>query len=113
MKKQLVLVVLALVAVLVAAGSLARATAGPEPNDIQDSLPGWSSAGDRIAFERTAPGLQHVVTMLPSGGDLYVASQGGSFRGYVPGTAEYLLVQQGDATIVTAGGRFAGPSAEL
>jgi Tol biopolymer transport system component len=112
-KKQLVLVALGLVAVLVAAGSLAHATAGPEPNDIQDSLPGWSSDGSRIAFERTAPSLQHVVTMQPSGKDLSVASQTGVFRGYVPGHASFMLVQQDDTTIVTAGGRFAGPAAEV
>jgi Tol biopolymer transport system component len=114
-KKQLALVVLGLVVVLVAAGSLARATAGPEPNDIQDSLPRWSSDGSRIAFERTAPSLQHVVTMKPSGKDLFVASGTGLFRGFIPGTQSppYMLVQIGDNTIATIGGRFAGPAAEL
>ena len=104
-KKQLLIVALGLAIVLVVAGQLARATAGPEPNDIQDSLPGWSSDGSRVAFERTAPSLQHVVTMQPSGKDLFVATSTGLFRGFLPGTQAppYLVVQQDDNTILTVG----------
>jgi hypothetical protein len=114
-KSRLLLVVLGLVGVPLAAGQLARAAAGPEPNDIQDSLPAWSADGTRIAFERTAPSLQHTVTMSAAGKDLFVATSTGLFRGFVPGAATppYLLVQQDDNTILTIGGRFAGPAAEV
>jgi dipeptidyl aminopeptidase/acylaminoacyl peptidase len=114
-KSRLVLVVLGLIGVLLAAGQLARAEAGPEPNDIQDSLPAWSADGTRVAFDRTAPSLQHIVTMSASGKDLFVAASTGAFRGFVPGAATppYLLAQQDDTTILTIGGRFAGPAAEV
>ena len=114
-KKQLVLVALGLVVVLVAAGSLARATAGPEPNDVQDSLPRWSADGSRITFERTAPSLQHIVTMKPTGKDLYLVLLTGLFRGFVPlpSPQPYMLVQQDDHTIVSTGDRYSGPAAEL
>lgn len=115
MKRQLGLVVLALVVVLVAAGQLARAAAGPGPDDIQDSLPGWNADGTRVAFDRTAPGLQHIVTMSAAGRDLFVASPTGVFRGFVPGAAvpPYMLVQSNDEAILTIGGRFAGPAAQV
>ena len=114
-KSRLLLVVLGLVGVLLAAGQLARAAAGPEPNDIQDSLPAWNADGTRVAFERTAPSVQHVVTMSASGRDLFVATFTGVFRGFLPGgaTPPYLLVQQDDNTILTIGGRYAGPAAEV
>ena len=113
--RQLLLVVLALVAVLVVAGQLARAAAGPGSNDIQDSLPGWSADGTRVAFDRTATGLQHIVTMTSAGKDASVASQAGLFRGFVPGAVEpaSMLVQSGADTILTVGGRFARPRAEV
>jgi hemolysin type calcium-binding protein/WD40 repeat protein len=114
-KRRLALVVLALVGLLVAAGQLARAAAGPEPDDIQDSLPAWNADGTRVVFDRTAPGLQHVVTMTSAGRDLYVASSTGIVRGFVPGGGEpaFMLVQTGGDTILTIGGRFAGPAAEV
>jgi len=114
-KTRLLLVVLGLVGALLTAGQLARAAAGPEANDIQDSLPYWNADGTRVAFERTAPGLQHVVTMSASGKDLFVATFTGLVRGFVPGAATppYLLVQTDDNTILTIGGRFAGPAAEV
>ena len=67
-QKQLFVVVLALVAVLVAAGSLARAAAGPGPNDIQDSLPAWSSDGVDIAFVRGARHQLSRVLDMSAGG---------------------------------------------
>jgi hemolysin type calcium-binding protein/WD40 repeat protein len=114
-KRNLVLVALGLVSVLVAAGQLARAAAGPGTNDIQDSLPGWNADGTRVAFDRTASGLQHIVTMSSAGKDLFVASQAGVFRGFVPGTAAppFMLVQMGSTTILTVGGRFAGAAAQI
>ena len=114
-KSRLVLVVLGLVFVLLAAGQLARAGAGPGPNDIQDSLPAWNADGTRVAFERTAPSLQQIVTMSASGRDLFVATLSGLLRGSVPGTATqpYLLVQQDNSTILTIGGRVAGPAAQV
>ena len=113
-KTRLMLVMLGLVGALLAAGQLARAAAGPEPNDIQDSLPAWNADGTRVAFERTAPSLQHVVTMSASGADSYVATSG-VFRGFVPGAATppYLLGQKNDNTILPIGGRYAGPAAEV
>ena len=114
-KSRLLLVALGLVGALLAAGQLARAAAGPGANDIQDSLPAWNAAGTGVAFERTAPSLQHIVTMSASGKDLFVATSTGQFRGFVPGAAvpPYLLVQADDTTILTVGGRFAGPAAEV
>src|SRR3954451_13478276 len=110
-KKQLALLVAALVTVLVLAGQLARAAAGPEPSDIQDSQPYWASDGVHLAFERTAPNLQHVLTSTSAGKEQFVAWQSGQTRGYVG--SRYFLVEQGDQTIVTTGGRFAGPNAIL
>jgi len=114
-KSRLALVVVGLVSVLLAAGQLARAAAGPASNDIEDSLPAWSADGTRVALQRTAPSLQHIVTMSASGRDLFVATFTGLFRGFVPGTAAppYLLVQQDDTTILTIGGRYGGPAAEV
>jgi hemolysin type calcium-binding protein/WD40 repeat protein len=114
-KKQLALVVAALVGVLLVCGQLAHALAGPEPNDPQDSLPAWASDGVHLAFERTAPNLQHVLAMTSAGKDLFVASGTGVFRGYVPGAATppYMLLQVGSNTILTIGGRFSGPRAEF
>jgi hypothetical protein len=83
-KLRLFLVLAGLVAVLVSAGQLAKATPGAAPNDIEDSLPDWSSDGTRLAWERTAPSLQHIVTSGVGGADLYVASFTGLFRGDVP-----------------------------
>jgi Ca2+-binding RTX toxin-like protein len=110
-KKQLALLVLGFVSVLLLAGQLARAAAGPGPADPQDSVPAWASDGVHLAFERTTPSLQHVLTMTSAGKDLYVAWPTGESRGYVGST--YFLVQTRDQTIVTTGGRFAGPNAIL
>lgn len=94
-KKQLAFVVAGLVLVLVAAASLARATAGPEPNDVQDSLPAWSSNGVDIAFERTARTLQPRVLDMSAGGKSVHVVNGGRLRGFIPGT-EHLLVEVDD-----------------
>jgi Ca2+-binding RTX toxin-like protein len=110
-KKQLALLVAALVTVLVLAGQLAHAAAGPGPNDIQDSRPYWASDGVHLAFERTAPNLQHVVTTTSAGKEQFVAWQSGQTRGYVG--SRYFLVEQDGETTVTSGGRFAGPNAIL
>ena len=113
MKRQFAFLLLGLGAVLVACGQLARATLAPAPNDIEDSLPQWSPDGSRIAFDRAAPGLQHIVTMRNDGKDLYVATFGGHLRGFVPGEPPYLLVEAGDETTLTTGGRYSGPRAVL
>jgi dipeptidyl aminopeptidase/acylaminoacyl peptidase len=93
-KKQLAFLVLGLAVVLVAAGQLARAAAGPSHQDIQDILPAWSSNGVDIAFERTAPGIRHVLDMSAGGRSAHVANAAGTFRGWVPGS-EHLLVETG------------------
>jgi Tol biopolymer transport system component len=110
-KKQLALLALGFVAVMLLAGQLAHAAAGPGPADPQDSIPAWASDGVHLAFERTTPSLQHVLTMTSAGKDLYVAWPTGESRGYAGST--YFLVQSNGETIVTMGGRFAGPSAIL
>lgn len=98
--KQLALVVAGLVAVLLVAGQLARATAGPGPNDPQDSLPAWSSNGVDVAFERTAPNRAARVFDMAAGGRSIHVVQDGTVRGWVPGT-EHLLVQvAGEHTVV-------------
>jgi hypothetical protein len=106
MKRHLALLLLGLAVVLVAAGQLARAAGGPGPNDIEDSLPAWHADGVHLAFERTAPQLQHVVSMTSAGKDTYVAYFTGSLRGYA---GNLLLVEAGDETLVTTGARFGGP----
>jgi len=111
-KRQLALVVVCLVGVLVLAAQLARATAGPEPGDPQDSLPAWSSDGTHLDFGREVGTQQHVLEMASSGRGTFVASENGVLRGWVPGT-QYKLIQIGDETLVTKGGRFDPPYATL
>lgn len=104
--KRLPLVALGLVALLLTAGQLARAAAGPGSNDIQDSLPFWDQNGVRVAFERTAPGLQHVLSTTSAGKDTYLVYPTGVVRGYL---GDRFLIQEGNRTFITIGGRFAGP----
>src|SRR4051812_13268450 len=104
--KRLPLVALGLVAVLLAAGQLARAAAGAGSNEVQDSLPFWDPNGVRIAFERTAPGLQHVLSTTSAGKDTVLVYPTGVVRGYL---GDRFLVQSGSETLITSGGRFAGP----
>lgn len=112
MKKQLALLVVGLVTTLVLAGQLARAAAGPEPADPQDSLPAWSADGVHVAFERQIGDAQKVDQMTSAGEDFYVSAQSGLLRGWIPGR-NWLLVQGANETVATAGGRYAGPSAVI
>ena len=113
MKRQLALLVLGLVAVLVASGELARASAGPEPNDIQDSRPAWLTDGVHVAFGRTAVGsLRQVLEATSAGKDTFLANETGTVDGTVPGTS-YLLIEDGGAIHVTTGQRFDQPVATL
>jgi hypothetical protein len=101
-KRQLLLVALALVAVLVAAGQLARAAAGPEPNDIQDSLPVWSPDGVEVAFVRSAAHeTSRSLAMLASGASVHPVNDG-MVRGWVANTP-YLLVQVDGAHTLVQG----------
>jgi Tol biopolymer transport system component len=109
-KRQLALLVLGLVAVLVTSGELARAAAGPGPDDIEDSLPAWSSDGVYVDFERTSPTFQHVLVAASGNRRTTLLLQSGLLRGTVPSTS-YLLIQQGATTVVTTGRRFEGPHA--
>jgi dipeptidyl aminopeptidase/acylaminoacyl peptidase len=112
-KRHLALVVAGLVTVLVLAGQLARAAAGPEPDDPQDSRPAFASDGVHVAFEREVPGGRHVLAMTSGGKELTVDSARARLRGYVPGTT-HLLVQSSDSeTLVITGSRFDGPLATL
>src|SRR4051794_35334012 len=96
--KRLPLVALGLVAVLLAAGQLARAAAGPGPNDVQDSLPFWDPNGVRIAFERTASVRQHVLSTTSAGKDTVLVYATGVVRGYL---GDRFLVQSGSQTLIT------------
>ena len=102
MKRQLLLVALALVALLMAAGQLARAAAGPEPDDIQDSLPAWSPDGTGVAFVRSAAHeTSRSLAMLSSGASAHTVNDG-VVRGWVPNTP-YLLVQVDGAHTLVQG----------
>ncbi|HEX3227004.1 MAG TPA: hypothetical protein VHQ89_12985 [Gaiellaceae bacterium] len=110
--RQLALVVVGLVAVLVIAGQLARADAGPSPADPEDSLPAWASDGVHVAFERQVPGGNWVFSMTSAGKDTSQAGASGEVRGYVPGST-HLLVQSNGETLVITGSRFQGPLVTL
>jgi hypothetical protein len=112
-KRHLALVVVGLVTVLVVAGQLARAAAGPGPNDPQDSLPVFASDGVHVAFEREVQGGRHVVSMTSAGKDVTVDSSAGSLRGYIPGTNHLLVQTSSGETFVMTGSRFDGPLAVL
>jgi hypothetical protein len=113
MKRQLALVVAGLVMVLILAGQLARATAGPEPNDPQDSLPVFAPDGVHVAFERELPGSRRVLSVTSAGNGLSVDSAATSLRGYVPGST-HLLIQVSDSeSQVITGSRFDAPLAVL
>src|SRR3954454_20755687 len=87
-KKQLLVVVLGLVTVLLAAGQLARANAGPSKGDIQDSLPAWSSNGVDDAFVRSAAGQTSRTLGMTSAGKSVHAVNDGIVRSWVPGTED-------------------------
>jgi hypothetical protein len=99
-KKRLVLVALGLVAVLLAAGQLARAAAGPEANDIQDSGPVWSSNGVDVAFDRTAAHETSRVLDMTAGGKSTHIVDDGIVRGWVPGTEDLLVQVDGAHTLL-------------
>ena len=113
-KKQLLAVVLGLVAVLLAAGRLAHAQAGPSKGDIQDSLPAWSSNGVDVAFVRSAAGqTSRVLDMTSAGKSVHVVGDG-QLRGFVPGTEHVLLQVDGEHTLVVQDDdRFRPPFAEF
>ena len=110
--RQLALVAVGLVAVLVIAGQLARADAGPSPLDPEDSLPAWASDGVHVAFERHVPGANWVFSMTSAGKDTSIAGTSGVLRGFIPGTA-YMLVESRGETLVITGSRIQGPLATL
>src|SRR5947207_12933502 len=82
-KRHLALLIVGLVAVLVLAGHLARAAAGPGPDDPQDSLPAWSSNGVDVAFERGGASLAARVFDMAAGGRSVHVVQDGTLRGWV------------------------------
>jgi Ca2+-binding RTX toxin-like protein len=100
-KRQLLLLVAGFVAVLVLAGQLARAAAGPGPNDQQDALPAWASDGVHIAFQRTGGALADRVVVSTSGGKATRIVSGGRLRGWVAGSGNLLVQVSGTQTLVT------------
>lgn len=99
-KKQLLGVLLGLVGVLLVAGQLARAAAGPSPNDIQDSVPAWSPNGVDVAFERSASAqASRTLDMTSAGTSVHVVNDG-ALRGWVPGTHTLLVQIDGEHTLL-------------
>jgi dipeptidyl aminopeptidase/acylaminoacyl peptidase len=99
-RKQLLVVVLGLVVVLMAAGQLARAAAGPSKTDIQDSLPLWAGNGVDVAFVRSAAGQTSRILGMTSAGKSVHAVNDGVLRGWVPGTDKLLVQIDGAHTLV-------------
>jgi RTX calcium-binding nonapeptide repeat (4 copies)/WD40-like Beta Propeller Repeat len=99
-KKQLLVVVLGLVTVLLAAGQLARANAGPSKSDIQDSLPMWAPNGVEVAFVRSAAGQTSRILDMTSAGMSVHAVNDGILRGWVPGTEDLLVQIDGQHTLL-------------
>jgi Ca2+-binding RTX toxin-like protein len=112
-KRQLALVIAGLVAVLMLAGQLARATAGPEPNDPQDLLPAWTTDSGHIAFERTVRGQTSRVLAMTAGGKSLHVIQDGTLRGWVPGTNHLLVQVDGEHTFVQSDSSRSRPLAEF
>jgi Ca2+-binding RTX toxin-like protein len=112
-KRQLALVVAGLVMVLMLVGQLARAAAGPEPNDPQDSLPAWTSDAGHIAFERTVSGETSRVLAMTAGGKLLHFVQDGILRGWVPGTDHLLVQVDEEHTFVQSNSSRSRPLAEF
>jgi Ca2+-binding RTX toxin-like protein len=97
-KKQFLVLVLGLVAVLLAAGQLARA-AGPTQTP-EDTAPSWSADARFVAFDRQL-GSNHEAYVTPAGGGRQRFVVVGAPRGFRPGGSE-LLVQRGSTTMVIA-----------
>jgi Ca2+-binding RTX toxin-like protein len=111
--KQFALLVARLVVVLLLAGQLARAAAGPSPGDPQDSRPVWAGDGVHVAFNRQFPGQTSVLQMTSAGKDTFVELRGAeTVRGYAREIGR-LLVQMGGETQLITGDRFAPPLAVL
>lgn len=114
MTKQLALLVAGFVAAMVLAGQLARAAAGPEASDIEDSVPAWSSNGVDVAFQRVAAGQLPRVLDMTAGGRSVHAVGDGQLRGWIPGTEHVLVQVDGVHTLVFSdSGRFQQPYAEF
>jgi dipeptidyl aminopeptidase/acylaminoacyl peptidase len=99
-KKQLAVLVVGFVAVLVLAGQLARAAAGPGPADPQDNLPAWSSDGVHVAYERSIGPPNRVLVSTSAGKGAHIVA-GGVLRGWVPRSDHLLIQVSGTQTLVT------------
>jgi hypothetical protein len=111
-KRQLALLIMGLVAVLVLAGQLARAAAGPGL-DPQDRLPAWTPDGGHIAFERAVRGqTSRVLAMTAGGKSLHVIGDG-TLRGWVPGTENLLVQVDEEHTFVQSDSSRSRPLAEF
>jgi Tol biopolymer transport system component len=112
-KRHLALVIAGLVAVLLLAGQLARAQAGPEPNDPQDSLPAFAPDGVHVAFDRQVPGGLNVLSMTSAGKELTIDAARARLRGYVPHTTDLLIEPSDNQTLVITSSRYNRPLATL
>jgi WD40 repeat protein len=113
-KKQLAFLLAGFVAAMLLAGQLARAAGGPDANDIEDSIPYWSSNGVDVAFQRTAAGqTSRILDMAAGGKSIHVVSDG-QVRGWIPGTEHVLVQVDGVHTLVLSDSdRFHPPYAEF
>jgi Tol biopolymer transport system component len=106
--RQLALLAIGLVVVLVVAGQLARADAGPSPGDPQDTAPALSTDGGQVAFTESAKGqTPRVLVMTAAGTALHFISDG-VLRGWVPNANRIVAQPDGAHTVVlnAQGGNF-------
>lgn len=106
--RQLALLAIGLVVVLVVAGQLARADAGPSAGDPQDTGPAFSTDGGQVAFTESAKGqTSRVLVMTAAGTALHFVSDG-VLRGWVPNANRIVAQPDGAHTVVlnARGGNF-------
>jgi Ca2+-binding RTX toxin-like protein len=98
------------VLVLVVAGQLARAAAGPGRNDIEDTLPFWASDGVHIAFDRGGGGAPGRVLVTTSAGKGTNVVAPGFARGWLPGSDRVLVQTSDGSDTIALTNRLGSPS---
>jgi len=106
--RQLAFLAIGLVVVLVVAGQLARANAGPSPGDPQDTAPALSTDGRQVAFTESAEGQTPRVLVMTTGGAALHFVSDGVLRGWVPNANRIVVQPDGAHTVVlnARGGNF-------